>query len=397
MKNELKYVQRRDLNVQVQDLHEKIDAQGHDLKATLATQGQQNMASMRRQEERLARLEQAIANIANNRSQHSRSSRSHSSRHRAPSPSHHASNEDPRHHNVDDQVLQQQDQDAEQLNYNKNNNVSAVIKTSFVHVKKNVFAMNKKHVNNKSDFIKLKWSMLKGNNNMTPNKKRPPQASHQQNRRNEDDNHHQQPRNHNEDQDDARPLHRCNVRDEEEIFGKLKFTIPIFKGEDNPEAYLSWVHKVDKIFRIHNYSNAKKVAMASLEFEDYASVWWDELNDKHEANLLEPIETWEEMKEVMHTRFVPSHHKRDLFNKLTQLKQSFKSVEEYKDMHMTMVSANVDEREEQTMARSFKMSSPMSSLPDYHHLEASTTASTSYPALLLPNRATYRTNLEVTK
>ena len=74
-------VQRRDLNVQVQDFHEKLDAQGHDLKATLATQGQQNMASMRRQEERLARLEQAIANIANNRSQHSRSSRSHSSRH----------------------------------------------------------------------------------------------------------------------------------------------------------------------------------------------------------------------------------------------------------------------------------------------------------------------------
>ncbi|KAK1619953.1 hypothetical protein QYE76_025470 [Lolium multiflorum] len=58
------------------------------------------------------------------------------------------------------------------------------------------------------------------------------------------------------------------------------------------------------------------------------------------------------MKEVMHTRFVPTHHKRDLFNKLTQLKQSFKSVEEYyKEMHMTMMSANVDEREEQTMAR----------------------------------------------
>ncbi|KAK1681186.1 hypothetical protein QYE76_042034 [Lolium multiflorum] len=138
----------------------------------------------------------------------------------------------------------------------------------------------------------------------------------------------------------------------EEIFGKLKFTMPKFQGEEDPEAYLSWVRKVEKIFRIHNYSNAKKVPMTSSEFEDYASVRWDELNDKREANLLEPIETWEEMKEVMHTRFVPSHHKRDLFNKLTQLKQSFKSVEEYyKEMHMTMMSANVDEREEQTMAR----------------------------------------------
>ena len=49
--------------------------------------------------------------------------------------------------------------------------------------------------------------------------------------------------------------------------------MPKFKGEDDPEAYLSWALKVDKIFRIHNYADEKKVAMASLEFEDYANTW----------------------------------------------------------------------------------------------------------------------------
>ncbi|KAK1617504.1 hypothetical protein QYE76_023021 [Lolium multiflorum] len=128
--------------------------------------------------------------------------------------------------------------------------------------------------------------------------------------------------------------------------------MPKFHGEEDPDAYLSWVLKVDKIFRIHNFSEAKKVAMASLEFEGYAIVWWEEVNKKRDKEDLDPIATWEEMQEVMHKRFVPNHHKRDLFNKLTQLKQSFKSVEEYyKEMHMTMMSANVDEREEQTMAR----------------------------------------------
>ncbi|KAK1595938.1 hypothetical protein QYE76_017391 [Lolium multiflorum] len=151
---------------------------------------------------------------------------------------------------------------------------------------------------------------------------------------------------------EARPPPRRNDRNEEEIFGKLKFTMPKFQGEEDPDAYLSWVLKVDKIFRIHNFSEAKKVAMASLEFEGYANVWWEEVNKKREKEDLAPIDTWEEMQEVMHTRFVPTHHKRDLFNKLTQLKQSYKSVEEYyKEMHMTMMSANVDEREEQTMAR----------------------------------------------
>jgi hypothetical protein len=49
------------------------------------------------------------------------------------------------------------------------------------------------------------------------------------------------------------------LEDEENMYGKLKFQMPKFKG--------------DKIFHIHKYSGAKKVAMASLEFEDYANTW----------------------------------------------------------------------------------------------------------------------------
>ncbi|KAK1649106.1 hypothetical protein QYE76_066911 [Lolium multiflorum] len=180
---------------------------------------------------------------------------------------------------------------------------------------------------------------------------RPPPPQHQRNN-NEDAQGPQPQPQQRQAHGEARPPPRRNDRNEEEIFGKLKFTMPKFQGEEDPDAYLSWVLKVDKIFRIHNFSEAKKVAMASLEFEGYANVWWEEVNKKREKEDLAPIDTWEEMQEVMHTRFVPTHHKRDLFNKLTQLKQSYKSVEEYyKEMHMTMMSANVDEREEQTMAR----------------------------------------------
>jgi hypothetical protein len=31
-------------------------------------------------------------------------------------------------------------------------------------------------------------------------------------------------------------------------FGKLKFTIPKFTGDDGTDAYFSWAIKVDKIF-----------------------------------------------------------------------------------------------------------------------------------------------------
>ncbi|KAK1566074.1 hypothetical protein QYE76_027153 [Lolium multiflorum] len=117
-----------------------------------------------------------------------------------------------------------------------------------------------------------------------------------------------------------------NMEDEENMYGKLKFNMPKFKGEDDAEAYLSWALKVDKIFRIHNYSGAKKVAMASLEFEDYANTWWEQVVTLREEKGDPPIDTWEDMKEEMEARFVPKHYKTDLFNKLQKLKQGTKTV-----------------------------------------------------------------------
>ncbi|KAK1574156.1 hypothetical protein QYE76_019011, partial [Lolium multiflorum] len=141
---------------------------------------------------------------------------------------------------------------------------------------------------------------------------------------------------------------------EENMYGKLKFNMPKFKGEDDAEAYLSWALKVDKIFRIHNYSGAKKVAMASLEFEDYANTWWEQVVTLREEKGDPPIDTWEDMKEEMQARFVPTHYKTDLFNKLQKLKQGTKTVEEFfKEMELTMMRANIQESENQTIARFF--------------------------------------------
>ncbi|CAM8972833.1 unnamed protein product [Rhodiola kirilowii] len=67
---------------------------------------------------------------------------------------------------------------------------------------------------------------------------------------------------------------------DEERFGKLKFTMPKFDGGSDPKAYLTWELKVDKIFRMHNYSEEKKLAMASLEFEDYALIWWEQVQSQ---------------------------------------------------------------------------------------------------------------------
>ena len=54
----------------------------------------------------------------------------------------------------------------------------------------------------------------------------------------------------------------------------------------------------------------------------------------------------------MRSRFVLNHYTRDLFKKLSQIHQGYKSVEEYfKEIELAMMRANVQEPPEQTMAR----------------------------------------------
>jgi hypothetical protein len=149
-----------------------------------------------------------------------------------------------------------------------------------------------------------------------------------------------------------RPRNINNDQSNEEKFGKLKFSMPKFEGTSDPDAYLTWELKVDKIFRVHNYSEEKKVHMAALDFDGYALIWWEQIQNQREENDELLVTTWAEMKREMRACFVSKHHKRDLFDKLQNLKQGSKYVEEYyKEMEQAMIKAHVREDEEQSMAR----------------------------------------------
>ena len=63
-----------------------------------------------------------------------------------------------------------------------------------------------------------------------------------------------------------------------------------FDGGSDLEAYLTWKWRVDKIFCVHNYSEQKKMAMAALEFDGYALIWWEQmLNDREKLGKVNSI------------------------------------------------------------------------------------------------------------
>ena len=96
--------------------------------------------------------------------------------------------------------------------------------------------------------------------------------------------------------------------------------------------------KVEKFFSCHTLTEERKIKLATLEFTDYALVWWDQFQ-KERRRYREPmLETWEELKRVLRRRYVPSHYHRELLNKLQRMTQGSKSADEfYKDLEIALI------------------------------------------------------------
>ncbi|KAK1603858.1 hypothetical protein QYE76_027531 [Lolium multiflorum] len=139
--------------------------------------------------------------------------------------------------------------------------------------------------------------------------------------------------------------------DEDDGLGKPKFSIPKFEGGADVEEYLTWELKIEKLWRLHpNYTEDRKMKLASSEFDGYALRWWDALVRNRQEDGEPPIITWRAMKEAMNSCFVPTNYLRTIYDKLTLLRQGVKTVDEYY-MEMLMQRGRVRESLEMTMQR----------------------------------------------
>jgi hypothetical protein len=86
---------------------------------------------------------------------------------------------------------------------------------------------------------------------------------------------------------------------------------------------------VEKLWRMHEYTEDKKIKLASSEFDDYALIWWDNLVRSRIEDGYPPIVTWRAMNEELRARFVLRNYIRSLYDRLQNLKQGPLSVDDY--------------------------------------------------------------------
>nr|KYP65727.1 hypothetical protein KK1_011990 [Cajanus cajan] len=110
--------------------------------------------------------------------------------------------------------------------------------------------------------------------------------------------------------------------------------------------------KVQQIFTCHQVEEERKVPLATLAFQGQAMYWWTSLVRERRLHNDLPIEFWNDLRNAMRRRHIPSYYSRELMDKLQRLQQKNLSVEEYRQkMELYLMRAGIREEERLTIAR----------------------------------------------
>lgn len=142
----------------------------------------------------------------------------------------------------------------------------------------------------------------------------------------------------------AYPPYQPRRADTDSLLNNIKTSIPEFKGIHDPDLYLDWERRVNKIFDCYDFPEVKKVQLASMEFTGYAADWWENIQNRRHRDRYPPIDTWQEMKDVMRGRFIPVNYERELERRLSQIRQGTRTIEEYhKELETALIRVGKEE------------------------------------------------------
>ncbi|XP_074303229.1 uncharacterized protein LOC141637663 [Silene latifolia] len=107
--------------------------------------------------------------------------------------------------------------------------------------------------------------------------------------------------------------------------------LPEFVGGADPEAYLEWERKIDRLFDFKDLDDDKRCRFAILKLSKGASLWYEAMKAKRVREGKEKIDSWVSLKRKLRKRYVPSTHRLSTYRKIADFRQGKLSVSEYLD------------------------------------------------------------------
>ena len=102
--------------------------------------------------------------------------------------------------------------------------------------------------------------------------------------------------------------------------------LPEFVGGTDPEAYLEWERKIERMFDFKDIDDEKRCKYAILKLGRGASLWFEGLKSKRIREGKEKITSWESLKRKLRKRYVPTTHRITTYRKIAELRRGKMSV-----------------------------------------------------------------------
>ncbi|XP_056847412.1 uncharacterized protein LOC108830965 [Raphanus sativus] len=109
----------------------------------------------------------------------------------------------------------------------------------------------------------------------------------------------------------------------------FKLEIPEFNGSTAPEELLDWFVTVEEILEFKEVPLDRCVPLVAIRFRDRAAAWWLQSKTTRARLGKSKILTWDKLKKEMRKNFLPYNYEQLMFQKLQNLRQGSRTVDEY--------------------------------------------------------------------
>ncbi|XP_010450321.1 PREDICTED: uncharacterized protein LOC104732469 [Camelina sativa] len=133
---------------------------------------------------------------------------------------------------------------------------------------------------------------------------------------------------------------------------RFKLEIPKFHGGSSPEDLLDWFVTVEEILEFKRVPLERCVPLIAIRFRHRAAAWWAQLKTTRSRQGKEKITSWSKLRKHMQKKILPFNYEQLLFQKLQNLRQGNRTVEEYATEFFLLINrVEVRDSEQQLISR----------------------------------------------